>query len=478
VKQFKARLVAKGFTQIAGVDFKDTFAPTAKLKSVRVLAALAAKRNWKIWQDDVPAAYLKSEIKEEVYMELPQNWDLLEESSIDWTLDVEEILSKYRQNPKTVELLKTLYGLKQSGNEWNKTLHAYLTSQGFTRSHQDHCIYWKLELEKWIVIGVYVDDILTTGDAKYVSAFRADLHQHFGMEPGGLLNWYLGINVNYSNDDKGLEKITLDQDQYLKDKIAEFEEFIGTGGAATPLPTNFQQLLDSASDEGDPTFPYREMVGSLMYAMIGTRPDLAFPLQVVCQYMQAPNKVHCQLVKHIFKYCRFNSYALEYSSENDMVLRGWSDASYANNQDYKSSGGYCFKLGGSLISWTSNKQNIVALSTAESELIALTSAAQEALWLQSLLKELGFAQVPTTIHEDNQACIALAKNPQNHKRTKHIQVRYFFIRQHLEAGELDLKYCRTLDQLADPFTKILPGHRLRPMLHSLGLLKLLSQGER
>ena len=219
------------------------------------------------------------------------------------------------------------------------------------------------------------------------------------------------------------------------------------------------------------------MVGSLMYAMVATRPDLAFPLQVVCQFMQNPTKVHCDLVKHIYKYCRFNSYLLTYSPSSNMLLKGWSDASYANNHDYKSTGGYCFKLGDSLISWSSNKQNIVALSTAESELIALTSASQEALWLQKLLEEVGFPQKPTTIYEDNQACIALSKNPQNHKRTKHIQVRYFFIRQHLESGALALEYCGTLDQLADPFTKIIPGHRLRPMLSLIGLRKLHSQGE-
>ena len=419
VTKFKARLVAKGFTQIAGVDFKETFAPTAKLKSVRVLTALAAKKTWKIWQDDVPAAYLKSEIKEEVFMELPAYWNLLEdEAQLDWDKNQKDLLEQYQQKPEVVKLIKTLYGLKQSGNEWNKTLHQYLVSKEFTRSTQDHCIYWKVANGKWVIVGVYVDDILTTGDADDVSSFRMDLHQRFGMEPGGILNWYLGINVQFSNDDNGSSKITLDQDQYLKEKLIEFEEFIGTGGTATPLPSNFQSILDSADDEEDPKFPYREMVGSLMYAMVGTRPDLAFPLQVVCQYMQAPKRVHCQLVRHIFKYCRFNSYALEYSSENDMILRGWSDASYANNQDFKSTGGSCFKLGGSLLSWSSNKQNIVALSTAESELIALTAAAQEAIWMQTLLAELGFPQVPTTIFEDNQACIALAKNPQNHKRTK------------------------------------------------------------
>ena len=218
------------------------------------------------------------------------------------------------------------------------------------------------------------------------------------------------------------------------------------------------------------------MVGSLMYAMVGTRPDLAFPLQVVCQFLDKPTATHCQLVKHIFRYCRFNSYQLTFPSTNNLLLRGWSDASYANNIDYKSTSGYCFKIGDALVSWASGKQQITALSTAESETIALTLAAQEAIWFRALLEELGFKQTPTTIFEDNQAAIALARNPQNHKKTKHIQVRYYFIREHLENGSLALSFCPTHDQLADPFTKILPGHRLRPLLERVGLTKLRSQG--
>jgi hypothetical protein len=265
----------------------------------------------------------------------------------------------------------------------------------------------------------------------------------------------------------------------LQEKLEEFKEFIGNGGAASALPSNYKELLESATELPiNRHFPYRQMVGSLMYAMVSTRPDLAFPIQVVCQFLERPTDVHCNLVKHIFQYCRFNSYQLVFEASNDLVLRGWSDASYANNLDYKSTGGYCFKLGNSLISWSSGKQQITALSTAESETIALTLAAQEAIWLRSLLDELKFKQNKTEIMEDNQAAIAMAKNPRNHKRTKHIQVRYYFIREHLENGSLALIYCSTANQLADPFTKILSGPRLRPLLGRLGLSKLNSQGGR
>ena len=471
INKYKARLVAKGFTQMEGVDFKETFAPTAKLKSVRLLLAIAAKRRWKIYQDDVPAAYLKSTLKEEIYMELPTGWEEL------LTRTNKDALGKpiCDSDSKIVRLLKTLYGLKQSGREWNQTFATYVKSVGFLQSKEDPCIFRRVDnSQREILLGVYVDDILTTGDKIAVEEFRKQLQHKFNMDEGGLLSWYLGINVEFHDDGS----ISMDQDQYLQEKLEEFKEHIGTGGAATPLPSNYQSMLSLDSGTLDKSFPYRSMVGSLMYAMVGTRPDLAFPIQVVCQFMDKPTIAACSLVRHIYKYCRFNSYKLFFSSANDFILRGWSDASYANNLDYKSTSGYCFKLGNSLVSWSSGKQNITALSTAESETIGLTNAAQEAVWLRRILEELGIRQNSTEIFEDNQACIAMARNPQQHKRTKHIQVRYFFIREHLESGELLLTYCNTLNQLADPFTKLLSGPQLRSMIHRLGIQPVRSQGER
>ena len=274
-----------------------------------------------------------------------------------------------------------------------------------------------------------------------------------------------GINVEFHKNGS----ITMDQNRYLQEKLEEFKDEIGAGGAATPLPANYQSMLSLDDGVLNKSFPYRSMVGSLMYAMVGTRPDLAFPIQVVCQFMDKPTQAACSLVKHIYKYCRFNSYKLTFSQTNNMILQGWSDASYANNLDYKSTSGYCFMLGNSLLSWASSKQNITALSTAESETIGLTNAAQEAIWWRRILDELGVKQDTTEIFEDNQACIAMAKNPQQHKRTKHIQVRYYFIREHLESGELKLTYCNTLNQLADCFTKLLSGPSLRSMICRLGI---------
>jgi hypothetical protein len=152
-------------------------------------------------------------------------------------------------------------------------------------------------------------------------------------------------------------------------------------------------------------------------------------------------------------------------------LTCFADASYANDEQYKSRSGYSCLIGGSLVSWYSGTQSVIAQSSAEAEYYAAVSAANECLWMKQLLKELGFEQEKVTIFEDNQACIALTKNPEDHKRTKHIQVKYHVIRDYVRNGLVSFEYCKTSDQLGDMFTKALPGSVLRKMLTKLGLLR-------
>ena len=271
----------------------------------------------------------------------------------------------------------------------------------------------------------------------------------------------------------------MDQVQFLKNKLVEFDSFVGAGGSSSPLPLDYLDLLrnEQLLKSEEPNFPYRQMVGSLMYAMIGTRPDLATAIGIVCRYLQNPKKIHCELVRHIYRYVRSNlEFKLQYSpSERPLQLVGYADASYANGVDFKSTSGYAYMLGNCLVSWYSGKQSVVAQSSAEAEYYAAVKAANEAIWFQDLLNELGFPQSATTIYEDNQACIALSKNPQDHKRTKHIQVKYHVLRNYVKNGQVLLKYCSTKDQLADQFTKIVSGQKLRDGLRKLGLLR--NQGE-
>lgn len=458
VKEYKARLVAKGFTQKYGVDYLETFAPVAKLKSVRVLMALSAALGFTCYQDDVPHAFLWPDLKEILYMQQPEGFD--------------------DQSGRVCLLKKTIYGLKQANREFNNLMEEYLVQDGFTASPADPCIYIKRDSNGAIVlmVAIYVDDLITAGldSGPYLHAFRQKIHKRFNMKPGEKLEWYLGCK--FSVDELG--GISMDQISYLTTKLAEFADHIGNGARSHPLPSNLQELLDEAetSTETDPTFPYHSMVSSLMYAMISTRPDLAFAISVVCKFLKSPKKIHCQIVKHIYQYVRGNlNYKLYYRSGGDPTLIGFADAAYGNNFNFKSTTGYCFLLNGGIVSWFSKMQSVVARSAAEAEYIAADEAAKEAIWLKSLLSSLGFPQKTVSIYEDNQACIALTKNPQYHSRTKHIQIHYHGVREYVKNGEIAFPYIPTKDQLGDLFTKGLSGVRMRFLLQKCAVIK--SQGE-
>jgi hypothetical protein len=395
---------------------------------------------------------LKGNLKETIWMEQPKGYEI--------------------GNPAENKCLlqKTLYGLKQSPREWNEVLSNYLISNNFIQSKADPCIFIQRKNQEIIFVGIYVDDIITIGKGKFVENFRTKIRKYFGISEGGKLEWYLGISFSQQND----YSIILDQTQYIKQKLEEFQEFIGKGGVSTPLPINYQKLLQSAENEeiDKSNFPYRNIVGSLMYAMLGTRPDLATAVSVVSKYLDKPKPTHVKLVQHILKYLQVNqNYKLKFQNYGSVILTGFADAGYANDDNYKSRSGFCFLLGNSLISWFSGNQSVVAQSSAEAEYYAAVSAANEAIWLKQLLLDLGFSQQTIIINEDNQACIALTKNPEDHKRTKHVQVKYHVVRDYVNKNIVKFIYCPTADQLGDIFTKAIPGAKLRTMLKKLGLTR-------
>ena len=461
VKKFKARLVAKGYTQKAGIDYWDTFSPVIKFKSVRALLAIAAAYGLNTYQDDVPNAFLKGELQEEVLMMQPPGFEEGDDQTV-------------------CRLNKTLYGLKQSPREWNQVIDKYLKSTGFKQSKVDTCLYFRNENEKLILIGVYVDDILTVGKGKVLENFREELRNRFEISEGGDLEWYLGMAINKREDGA----ITLDQTVYINQKLEEFKEYMDGSKHSSPLPKEYQSMLIEAEKNEqfeESSFPYRKIVGSLMYAMLGSRPDLACAVSVVSQFLDKPKPTHIKLVKRILGYLSVNrDVKLVYKGNtNQIILKGYADASYANEVNYLSRIGYGFMINDSLISWVSTKQknSTPAQSAAEAEYYAAVSAANEAMCIREVLNELGFSQGTIKIYEDNQACIALTKDPQDHKRTKHIQVRYHVVRDYVNQKLIEFVYCPTENQLADMFTKGVSGVQLRSMMKGFGIINFKSQGE-
>ena len=322
VVEYKARLVAKGFSQKFGIDFIETFAPVAKLKSIRALTALATKLKLDMYQDDVPSAFLKADftsgiegVDNEGWMEQPEGYD--------------------DETGRKCRLIKCIYGLKQSPREFNALMNKFLICEGFSASEADPCIYFKSVNNQYLAVAIYVDDIITAGNGSYLTAFRSKLHAEFNMSGGGELNWYLGINFTKKPNGNRC----LDQNQYIQQKLDIFSSFIGPSklNRSSPLPKNTQDLLEQAipSTEIEPNFPYRQMVGSLMYAMVGTRFDICYAVSIVSQFLHEPKKIHCDMVRHIYQYLRANpKLTLTYAANTAPTLEGFVDAGYSNNSDY------------------------------------------------------------------------------------------------------------------------------------------------
>ena len=237
---------------------------------------------------------------------------------------------------------------------------------GFAQSDADSCIYLRNKEDQLLIVAVYVDDIISAGTGEYLNAFRKKLQTKFNIDPksGGELQWYLGLRFNSNKSG-----ISIDQNLYIKQKQEKFSSFIGQPDlkCSAPLPANVASIIEDAatSTEIEPNFPYRQMVGSLMYAMVGTRFDICYAVSVVSQFLQAPKKVHCDLVRHIYLYLRGSpTLKLNYSRDSELKLEGFVDASYANHFKYASTSGYIMTLGGSAISWNSKRQPTVALSAA------------------------------------------------------------------------------------------------------------------
>ena len=449
--KFKARLVAKGFSQVYGKDYLETFSPVAMLKSIRTLAAIAAAKGMKIHHMDVATAFLNAPLTKidgnDVHLELPAGCNELGLGDV-------------------VRVFRALYGFKQSPREWNQVLHQRLLDLGFSQCIADPCIYYK---GTELYVGIFVDDLFIVGsNPSIINDFKTKMKERFKMTDLGLLTWYLGMH--FTQTDEG---IAIDQSQYIAQKLSTFNFSKWT--VATPLLVNFQDLLDNDDGIAERNFPYRSAVGSLIHLMRSTRPDIAVAVSIVSRYLDRPTKVHCDMVRRIYQYlAQSQNVGLVYKtiSKEPLTLVSYSDASYANSYDSRSISGYGILLCGTLVSWYSHTQPVVALSTAEAEYISITDTAKEIVWFKLFLKELGYEQSKVVLFEDNEAAIKITKNPQDHKRTKHIQVRYHYVRDQLREGVFKLVYVPTEHQLADLFTKGMYGPRLRFLMGQLGILPI------
>ena len=459
VERYKARLVAQGYSQVPGIDYEDTFSPVARFESVRAVIALAVQKDLKLHQMDVTTAFLNGKLKEDVYMKQPEGF--IENGK-------EGLICK---------LKRSIYGLKQAPRCWNAVLDSKLKQMGFKQTTGDPCLYTSTEGEPFI-IAVYVDDILLAGKSEErIKEVKGNLTQSFNMKDMGMLDYFLGVKIIQDVRDG---KIWLGQTSYSKSLL---EAFGMTDAKTVQTPVNPGVKLSKATDESKrvDTEKYQSAVGKLLYLAIRTRPDLAYAVCNVAKYASDPTEDHWVAVKHIFRYLAGTiEYGLVYAKDSLVECCGYSDADWAGDaDDRKSTSGYVFQVGNGSVSWKCNKQTCVALSTAEAEYMALSSAAQEAIWMSQLLSELQREPVKcVTIYEDNQSAICLSKNPQFHGRSKHIAIKYHFIRDNVKNGTVDIEYCRSEDMIADIMTKGVYGERFKKLRRLIGVQKMIERNEK
>jgi len=442
IERYKARVVARGFEQIAGVDYGETFAPVAKFQSIRLLLALAAKYDLELHQMDVKTAFLYGLLDEVVYMEQPEGY--ADDSTMVWRLQ------------------RSLYGLKQSPRAWYRELDAFLKSLGFRRTISDQSIYVRLDTGGLIIVGVYVDDLTIAAERKdTLAAFKSSMSARYSMKDLGDIHFILGLQVRRN---RGTRTLHLSQEQYVRAVLARFG-MDACKPAKSPLPTKCVLTKRMEGEVAVNPQQYLKAIGSLMYAMLGTRPDLAFAIGLLARFSSDPSEAHWNSVVHIFRYLvHTQELGITFAPGLD-ELEGFTDADFATSDPERRrvTSGYVFKLWGGAISYQSKRQPSVTLATGDAEYIALSQAAREMMWLRSLLYELGFnPSGPTTIFCDNQAAIAIAKNPVAHTRSKQIDIRFHYVRELVERNVLHAQYTPTSTMLADGLTKALaPVHIAR-----------------
>ncbi|KAJ1704767.1 hypothetical protein LUZ63_004546 [Rhynchospora breviuscula] len=418
VQKLKARLVVKGYAQKYGLDYEETFSPVARFETVRLILALAAQINKPVYQFDVKSAFLNGDLFEEVYVEQPEGFK--KKGKENWVYKLE----------------KALYGLKQAPRAWYSKIDSYFINSGFERSKNEPNLYIQNEGHKWLVVCLYVDDMIYVGtDEELIQSFKKNMMKQFEMTDFGLLHYFLGLEVKQEEDG-----IFVTQRKYATDMLKKFG-MQNCNSASTPMNVNEKLVKEDGSGEADAT-TFRSLVGGLIY-LTHTRPDISYSVNVVSRYMQNPTNHHLGTAKRILRYVA---------------------------EDRRSTSGHVLSLGTSAVSWSSKKQSTVALSTAEAEFTAANLAACQAVWLRRILADLGQTQrQPTPIYCDNQSAIAMSKNPVHHGRTKHIDIKIYFIRELVAQGEVELMAVSTEEQTADILTKALARGKFEKFRKRLGV---------
>jgi len=454
VQRFKARLVCGGNHQIEGIDYQATYAPTARLGHVRLALAIAATYDLEIHQMDVCTAFLGVDLEEEIYMHPPQGYFRLVQTGSRFN---DPRLTKSSRK-LVVRLRKSLYGLKQSSHVWYGTFKDCVISIALVASRVDGGLF-VLEDHGIVVAAVvlYVDDLLIIANEGLIGQIKEQMKKRFRMHDLGSVSFYLGMNIERNREH---HTIDIHQHSYIRTILAKFR-MDESGPVATPMAMKLHKRKPD-EEAWDPTI-YQSMIGSLMYAMTATRPDMGYAIAVLNRYNHDPSNEHMVALNRVFRYLngtkdwrlRFGG-ALGGSLEGDGALRCYVDSDYAGcPDDYKSTSGLVITFGGA-VDWRSRKQNSTAQSTIDAEYYAFGVGCMRLTQISHLLNELGIPTIPH-VFSDSLSLIASIKNRiYRGTAVAHIATKYYLAADMARDGEIDLSYVPTAEMLADCFTKPLP----------------------
>ncbi|KAK2352230.1 hypothetical protein QL285_096543 [Trifolium repens] len=398
---------------------------------------------------DVKSAFLNGFLNEEVYVHQPPGF-------------IDE------KKPEHVfKLTKALYGLKQAPRAWYERLSSFLLENGFIRGKIDTTLFRKINKNDLLIVQVYVDDIIFGAtNEKMCEEFSKLMQSEFEMSMMGELRFFLGLQI------KQLEKgIFISQEKYVKDLLKKYkmnESKIMT----TPMhPSNSLDKDEKGKNVSEKE--YRGMIGSLLY-LTASRPDIVFSVGLCARFQSAPKESHLTAVKRIFRYLVGTpDTGLWYKKNSHFDLKAYCDADYAGDKiERKSTSEACQFLGEALISWSCRKQNTIALSTTEAEYVSAANYCSQVIWIKNQLEDFSLRYTNVKILCDNTSAINLSKNPIQHSRSKHIEIKHHFIRDHVNKKEIELVFVNTENQLADIFTKPLVEDRFISIKEKLNIIKI------
>jgi hypothetical protein len=448
LQTFKGRLVAKGFKQKEGIDYFDTYAPVARITSIRVLMALASIFDLYVHQMDVKTAFLNGDLDEEVYMEQPEGF----------------VMSGNEK--KVCKLIKSLYGLKQAPKQWHEKFDYVILSHGFKHNNADKCIYSKFTDCYGVIICLYVDDLLIFGtNMEGISETKKYLTSKFKMKDLKEVDTILGIKVKkYSGG------YALCQSHYIEKILLKFQR-LGIKEASTPYDSAFK--LTENSGRAIAQLEYASAIGSLMYAMLCTRPDISFAVCKLSRYTNKPSTEHWKAIGRVLGYLKRTIGLGLYYTNFPSVLEGYTDASWITSaSDNKATSGWVFTLGSGAVSWASKKQTCISHSTMESEFIALAAAGKEAEWLRNLLLDIKLWPQPMpaiSLRCDSEATMSRAHSKVYNGKSRHISLRHEYVKHLIIDGIITIVYVQSSKNLADPFTKGLSRDLVKSTSSGMGL---------